>query len=464
MRCPGYERQSIFVNSGTKATSDNKPTAYVRERYCAPATDVSKSLNDGAFEHKYAGFFWSVYLPSGRAVSRSASQLSTAGWTSVAQSLFQSSEMVRLAIGALGFRTAGYLTGEECTANHGAYLYGEALRHLSLALQSPDSGDGNSLIATCRLLTLSEASFQRLSPVILAHPDVAQMFFGGSDDDSTAHFKAWAGHNSGEASIISLREPEAYSSGAAHTLLADGRFHIVSMPIPTARAVAKASPALSCIMRRKRCFLNSDRWKTIPWKTRRKSPKDKLTDIVLEIPGLLEDLNELMTSPPGEDFRPLAKRILSIESNLERWHMQFSSSPPAKHQDGDDVKISRAHLMSTYWTIHLLLSDMLHLDVFSQDVQSCAQDMTETRASIIGLLPRLINSQSGWFGKHVAVFPAGVALRSARTASSSSRVSNEEDTIAALWDSVESKPASAFMNTMQARRERATDDKLTLIL
>ncbi|KAL5041618.1 hypothetical protein BDW71DRAFT_211954 [Aspergillus fruticulosus] len=47
---------------------------------------------------------------------------------------------------------------------------------------------------------------------------------------------------------------------------------------------------------RARSPLNDPEWKTVPWTYIAKTPKDLLTDIFVEIPSLLADLDELRTA------------------------------------------------------------------------------------------------------------------------------------------------------------------------
>ncbi|KAK5064776.1 hypothetical protein LTR84_000610 [Exophiala bonariae] len=85
--------------------------------------------------------------------------------------------------------------------------------------------------------------------------------------------------NAGEISILVAGGPESFVEGHAHKLFVDYRLHLI----------------YPYIQNHKRCPLSTLEWKTIPWSNHPKGPKDKLIDILIEIPGILEDMGALET-------------------------------------------------------------------------------------------------------------------------------------------------------------------------
>jgi hypothetical protein len=69
------------------------------------------------------------------------------------------------------------------------------------------------------------------------------------------------------------------------------------------------SQALSAILRRRRLPLATPEWKTVPWQSVPKDMKDILVDVLVELPGLVEDL-DTMRSCVDQDERDILQRNL----------------------------------------------------------------------------------------------------------------------------------------------------------
>ena len=87
---------------------------------------------------------------------------------------------------------------------------------------------------------------------------------------------------------------------------------------------------------RKRCFLEQDIWKTVPWAL---DPESKTTaqylhDIFCDMPGMLEDINTLGRLASSEDRSRLymdlcektTSRLVQLYKWRWRWHVEFSGS------------------------------------------------------------------------------------------------------------------------------------------
>ena len=88
-------------------------------------------------------------------------------------------------------------------------------------------------------------------------------------------------------------------------------------------------------MERKRCFLESDEWKTIPWAKDpgAKTPLDELHDILCDLPGFLEDIDRIRAWDPNEagleDFRAsLCSRAVASLEMLYAWRWDWEQKFP----------------------------------------------------------------------------------------------------------------------------------------
>ncbi|KAH7325598.1 hypothetical protein B0I35DRAFT_420813 [Stachybotrys elegans] len=83
---------------------------------------------------------------------------------------------------------------------------------------------------------------------------------------------------------------------------------------------------LYCVALRMRCktFLSRPEWKTVPFLFV-KSTEDKIMDILVDIPGLVESINFLNRS---EHHRDMAQRIRYIRAKLADWWVEWHSLNP----------------------------------------------------------------------------------------------------------------------------------------
>ncbi|KAH8126093.1 hypothetical protein LI328DRAFT_166710 [Trichoderma asperelloides] len=87
---------------------------------------------------------------------------------------------------------------------------------------------------------------------------------------------------------------------------------------------------LACLIRRQRCFLEEDVWKTVPWAddTSSKSSMDCLIDIYCHIPGIMEDLQiplrpvAIVEDPKISDI-VLCFQIKALFERLYNWRVKW---------------------------------------------------------------------------------------------------------------------------------------------
>ncbi|KAL2204887.1 hypothetical protein CC79DRAFT_1335467 [Sarocladium strictum] len=388
--CDGYDRRVKFVNG----YPEKKRTAVVsvspleklhRADPCALAVGRT-ILNKAAYECQYVDVFWEAYLPYSRAASPLAAQYSTTGWTAIAQRLYPDHELLKLALGAFSFCAVGRKSDDEWMMVKGRSLYGMALQEMARALRSSEKNGANDdvIIIASKILNLFE------------------VFFETNHDDKLAQYKIWFSHSAGEEALFLRRGPAAYATGDAHYLLEDGRLQM----------------AILDMMNRKRSFLSSPEWKTIPWQGIDKTPKDTLLDIFVDIPEVLEGLDALYgldDNPPKRDHlrHSFLERVTGYERELQNWYEQTSRTDPWICVDTshprNEVGLAGAHLMALYWSARLALFNTRRLPIFPTNKAQNMADAEVFKERIMPLIARLTEEKSGWFGRQAAVFPGGAA-------------------------------------------------------
>ncbi|CAH0002139.1 unnamed protein product [Clonostachys byssicola] len=336
----------------------------------------SKLLNDPVLELKYVDVFWEMYLPDSRNFTPEARQYSIAGWALLAQKWVHYDGALKLALGAISLNTIGQELGKGWMIHEGRKLYGAALQGMASSVKNLHRKNQNAIIMTSRILSLFEVLF--------------------GDGDLAKRYQDWSGHVSGEEAIMMLTKPENYINRDAHDLLCDGRLR-------------------SSTFARKKCFFNDRAWKTVPWWRIRKTEKDKLIDIILEVPELLETLDHTTSTYDGEqhivNMQTLAARLLQCEEHLKNWHEQASQHLMIGEEAQDATGLAASHLMSIYWAYRVLIRGVLENYQFYQEIPASAVSLSEMRDNILRRTVRFSSAKSGWFGKQIIGFPVGVAMR-----------------------------------------------------
>lgn len=181
---------------------------------------------------------------------------------------------------------------------------------------------------------------------------------------------------------------------------------------------------------RKRCVFSSPEWKSIPWSLHPKDPKNELVDILIEIPGIMEELDELLGSPPDQAGRqmylspPLEEKSLLLDSQLQQWSITSGVSTVnfvESQISSDDQEISTpstedfamAHLGMLYWTTCLFLYQILYCHLSNYSLRELPDRMEPRRycRKIMLLMPYFQRPNVGEFFMNIAILPAIAATR-----------------------------------------------------
>ncbi|XWX01515.1 hypothetical protein V2A60_009543 [Cordyceps javanica] len=442
--CEGYGRELVWVNAtaeeepaGRQRRTPSNPSEPWQVRFAAqPGLNIDvilrESLTKTAREQKYLGMFWSAYLPNGRAFTSRACRLSTGGWTAHMGRLYDAEPTLRLASLAMSASVIGHQNNDGQLIIKGLQAYSGALQEMTKAVASDSRKLGDGLLAASRLMEFYEILFGNDRS---AYPD------------ATMHVDGWRGHNDGQMSLVLARGASNLQSGTGHQLFADGRLNMI----------------VGDIAKRQRSTLAAAHWKRVPWKTQDKSIKDKLVDILVDIPGLLEDLDQIKdTEDPCSKEQLRQSTLLACEAchqQLVAWEEEvgddlliydYTASGVPLPVPKTDIDTALLQLTSLYWVVCILLYSTVGLvkgegpQPDTTQVQHGQPSYLSPPASVSSGIPSDMPSptlDSSWqmeadrrnprlcaykiahsvhlfwepaagaFGNHVGLFPLGVAMR-----------------------------------------------------
>lgn len=218
----------------------------------------------------------------------------------------------------------------------------------------------------------------------------------------------------------------------AHRLFVDGRLQLVCpfiglQLVKSYTALTHSKQAIAACLSTKRTFLADPSWITVPWSEKPKSPKDELVDILVQIPGLLEDVEALACRPDSR--AGLVDRIREtyarIDADLAHWkETRFPQDlPPSFNEHGDRTPTSadvlNAHLLTLFWTASLVTyrnirraNDMAP-EIFASAPlpESCTKSSLDSYcqniADVIGIL---FHPAAGIFASQFGMFPIACSL------------------------------------------------------
>ncbi|KAL7893419.1 hypothetical protein HDV63DRAFT_397687 [Trichoderma sp. SZMC 28014] len=363
LECGGYERDLVWVNSTPdepskasfpathfKGLIPSRPVPQQRPWrviYSAKGTNnnnnndntsitLHDSLARSAREELYFSKLISTALPYGHLLSASASDVLTNGWVSAVQAYYHEEPAIRYASLAMSVGFMGVeerkkqITQSSQMTLQGFEAYNKAVVQMVRGLRDKKRSNNNGIIVAARILQFYE------------------LFFGKAPD--------WRAHIEGQLALFLARGPESFVSGQSHQLYVDGRILIVMLSIG----------------RRAKSPLRTEAWRTIPWRQIPKSTKDKLIDILEDVPFMLIAYDELRACQNPERFDELRHTVMlnchQIALSLDIWEQEagpilqkfdytFAGSPLPTPKD--DTEFGLVYISGCYWGARLMLYSTL---------------------------------------------------------------------------------------------------------
>ncbi|KAJ6783309.1 hypothetical protein PWT90_02544 [Aphanocladium album] len=122
------------------------------------------------------------------------------------------------------------------------------------------------------------------------------------------------------------------------------------------------------IAKRRRSKLAEPAWKSVPWQRQDKSLKDKLVDILMDIPGLLEDLDMVKSIEEPQSKEMMRQRVLlackRCHDELTAWEDEvgedllvydYVASGLPLPVPRTDIDTALLQITSLYWVVGILL-------------------------------------------------------------------------------------------------------------
>lgn len=165
---------------------------------------------------------------------------------------------------------------------------------------------------------------------------------------------------------------------------------------------------------RKSCALSDSKWMTIPWTHHPKTPKDLLIDILVDLPGLCQAIDDLGLQTDAisqsELRTSLRERSLGMIGRIVSWKTTFSR-PTMLSRPGEDLpeaisshEIANSHLMTFFWAISLNVYRQI-LPLLDAVTVSARLNPDECCRRIIRSIPLLLHPSIGTFRQHLVPFP-----------------------------------------------------------
>ncbi|KAK0760633.1 hypothetical protein N5P37_006828 [Trichoderma harzianum] len=357
LTCEGYGRDLVWVNTtpdgddgkvkphppqGKAAAGQQRPWSVIyttktnKSNSNSTAVALHDSLARSARENLFFGMLISMSLPYGHLLSPKASAISTNGWVAAVDEYYNREPAIRYAALAMSAGFMGVQDRNNKVAQYsqltlqGLEAYNRAIHEMVKGLKDARRSKNDGVLVAARILQSYE------------------LFFGSAPD--------WRAHIEGQLSLFLARGPESFTTGQAHQLYVDGRVLVVML----------------CIGRRTQSPLHSPEWRTVPWRTIPKSVKDKLMDIMEDIPFMLvsyDNLRACQDPDRADELRQIAMlNCEHISNSLDVWEQEMGAdlhqfdynvvgSPLPEPKD--DTEFSLVYLSSVYWGARLILYSTL---------------------------------------------------------------------------------------------------------
>ncbi|KAH6689696.1 hypothetical protein F5X68DRAFT_254157 [Plectosphaerella plurivora] len=390
IECHGYERQWIFVNVTSPPIIG--PASGSSTARSTPEITMPSSLSRSAYEEKYLGMFWDIYLPEGTASVQTLGRYSFVTWIPIVLDLHTKDPALNKALLALCLGTIGSRRNITWMSEESLKLYAGAVSDMNLGLKNKSRRTSDALLLTTRTLGLYE-------------------LICGLHDENGATItwaNSWQGHNLGQMGLIMQRTPEGHVDGHAHDLFVDARMNVTN----------------ALLILRRRSALCDTTWKTVPWTKVPKNPTDVLYDIIGDIPGLLEDADRMnLLCDPVERANLLSRLVedcWNIDTDLTWWfeglspREEFEALKSRGFTTPSTTGFAASLVMMKYWSACIsaygafrqILASNSPASLFSLPERTNPQNYCRY---IIELSQMFFHNASGVFGKHTMLFPLGIA-------------------------------------------------------
>ncbi|KAK4442367.1 hypothetical protein QBC34DRAFT_363910 [Podospora aff. communis PSN243] len=353
-RCGGYHvplrMQSLGIQSGDDGTQRLKRISTFATRRGLSALvqcpiSIPPELDMGAFQSEIAtSYFFESY-----------------GWapfwqhTMLTAATDDAPHLNKDCLSAIVYGYAGMKQGDAALCTRAGRLYGRVLQRVRSMIGASDKSELALLTVTIMLLDMYEFTTKK---------------------SVTDHLS----HHLGLESILQHCGPEFFQQ--------PGFLQIFR----SCRAL------LLChnVYRRTRSFLQDEPWKTIPWKYEPKSFEDRLTDLFLDLTGIVQDLATVRTS--GGNVDDFLARLATVSASLRTWRRDWDRA-----HEGSVRRVWRAAGVppGLEFDSPRLALDVLYYDaalIYLMQIEAAVQHTQPTRGVSSGKSwpTRVVSSGKSW--------------------------------------------------------------------
>lgn len=329
VKCAGYERPLHFriavAPAATKSIEDSDANTTqrsnqdrVQSRTTTPLPD-SMSLvafkPDICFTYLNENFVWRGYGDGwlDRAMAGNISPLALYSVSALSQSHF------------------GTTHHQDDIKTSGNVQYGKAVKYLIPELSTPSKPGSEALLITIMLLLMHDS----------LKPDPA----------------ASVSHVFGLVKLIMTCGPKKFQRE----------------PLRSAFSSARATLITVGIISKRRCFLEDEKWRIVPWALdpASKSEQNHLADILVTVPGMLEEDAKLFQREDPVALAGLVDRVLQQLVKLFEWRWQWQErhqfvtweepAPASSHQEEDRPFQSRLAFFDFERATEIALYNAVHM-------------------------------------------------------------------------------------------------------
>ncbi len=176
------------------------------------------------------------------------------------------------------------------------------------------------------------------------------------------------------------------------------------------------------MLRRKQLALSTPEWKSIPWQSIPKNLKDVLVDVLVDMPGLIQEFDEmqLCTEPSNQAERrvKLIDKCWEHDRQLLNWSsLVFREVNPGTQPCTDPLsvdlvtRIAQVHGMSLFWTTSLILYSIFHMAAGPEEDLPDRMNPMSHALQLADAISILLQPTAGLYGQQSAALPLEVALQ-----------------------------------------------------
>uniref|UniRef100_A0A4E9D9K7 Zn(2)-C6 fungal-type domain-containing protein n=1 Tax=Gibberella zeae TaxID=5518 RepID=A0A4E9D9K7_GIBZA len=406
--CGGYDKQSIWLNSkGSAQTSYTKSSQSdsldikpISKPPRASVITLHDSLVRTARTQKFTGLFWVDYLSGGNGFSLKASGTTSFQRMRLYEDLSRVEPALQYVAMALSTATLGANSNDMQLTRMSQQAYGLALQQMAISLNAFRQ-DKDGMLAAIQLMRVYEVC----RPILLAVAVLTerQQLFGTVfiDDPRRPTAQGFKKHIDGETALILSRGPDDTWSSMGRQLLADGCLTL---------------------------------WKRTPlWRSVANSPLNKLIDILVDVPGLLEDLDFLRQASHSMKSEELADRLNNAcrecEFGLLAWEVEigdilntydYTVVGKVLPRPNNDDDLAVIYLSCYYWMTCLMVYSTLGFCELEETKTSTKRDLMDCPSQRIATtyayriahaIHLLFQPPAGDYSSVAAFFPLGNAIR-----------------------------------------------------